>query len=108
MNMEGFDNLDNLSVEHIHSIRDLRIGDEICMVPGECFDKETIQKHCFVVALFADKGTLGFEPEDHRGTIYGDFPDNPGDVLEFDLEKDHICKLIRVNLANVNINQLCG
>lgn len=103
--MEGFDNLDNLSVEHIHSIRDLRIGDEICVVPGEIFDKETIQNHCFVVALFAEAGTLGFQPEDHKGTIYGDFPDNPGDVLEFDLEKDHICKLTRVNLNNININQ---
>ena len=103
--MEGFDNLDNLSVEHIHSIRDLRIGDEICVVPGESFDKNTIQKHCFVVALFADAGTLGVQPEDYTGTIYGDFPDNPGDVLEFDLAKDHICKLTRINLSKCRIDK---
>lgn len=91
--MDGFDNLNNLSVEHIHSIRDLRIGDEICVMPGERFDKNTIQKHCFVVALFADKGTLGFQPEDYTGTIYGDFPDNPGDVLEMDLANDRVYKI---------------
>lgn len=94
--MDGFDNLSNAYAERVKSIRDLRIGDEICEVSNIPFNRKQVERHCFVVALFADKGTLGFQPEDHRGTIYGDFPDNPGDVLEFDLATDKIDKIFRI------------
>lgn len=93
--MEGFDNLSNAHTEQVTSIRDLRIGDEVCVVTNTPFNHERVDRHCFVVALFADKGTFGFELEDHCGTIYGDFPDNPGDVLEFDLAIDKIVKIFR-------------
>ena len=96
MNMEGFDNLSNAYAERVKSIRDLQIGDEICDVSNIPFNRKQVERHCFVVALFADKGTLGFEPEDYRGTIYGDFPGNPGDVLEFDLATDKIDKIFRI------------
>ena len=71
----------------VTSIRDLRIGDEICL--------RTIKFPVYVVALFADAGTLGFQPEDCTGTIYGDFEDNPGDVLEFNLAKEEVCLIKR-------------
>jgi hypothetical protein len=71
----------------VEKINELRIGDEICL--------RTVKFPVFVVALFADAGTLGFDPAIGTGTIYGDFADNPGDVLEFDLSKDDVCKINR-------------
>lgn len=71
----------------VESIRDLRIGDEICV--------RTVKFPVFVVGVFAEAGTLGFEPEARTGTIYGDFPDNEGDVLEYNLAKEEICLINR-------------
>lgn len=62
----------------INNIRELRIGDVICRKGGD--------KSVFVVAIFADPGTLGYQPADHTGMVYADFADNPGDVLEFKLD----------------------
>lgn len=64
------------------NIRDLRIGD-IVLNP-------ITKDQLFVVAVFADPGTLGFQPADKTGTIYCDFADNPGDVFEYDLSKDDL------------------
>lgn len=88
--MEAYRNLNNATLKLVDSIQDLRIGDEITKMK----DDQDIM-HCFVVALFAEPGTLGQLPEECSGSIYGDFPDNPGDVLEFDLSKDVIYKVIR-------------
>ena len=61
----------------VTNIRQLRIGD-IVRVKGNEFEM-------YVVAVFADAGTLGFQPADHTGMVYTDFEDNQGDVFEYDL-----------------------
>ena len=71
------------------NIRDLRIGD-IVLNP-------ITKDQLFVVAIFADAGTLGFQPEDKTGTIYCDFADNPGDVIEYDLSTDDLERVDDLN-----------
>lgn len=75
--------MENLTnIVPVSNIRELRIGDMICRKGNE--------EHTplYVVAIFADPTpTPDFQPEDNTGTIYADFPDNPGDVIEFTLEE---------------------
>ena len=73
----------------IINIRDLRIGD-IVLNP-------ITKDQLFVVAIFADPGTLGFQPEDKTGIIYCDFADNPGDVIEYDLSRDDLERVDDLN-----------
>lgn len=90
---------DDIILIQVTSIRDLRIGDEICTKPS--------MFPFYVVGIFAESGTLGFQPADYTGIIYGDFPDNPSDVFEFDLSKEEIYKIIRsYDLVNVEKNDL--
>ena len=62
----------------ITNIRELRIGDVVAWKHPMGYGEPV-----FVVAIFADPGTLGFQPEDYTGSVYCDFADNPGDVLEY-------------------------
>lgn len=62
----------------IVNIREVLIGDRVCQKGHDT--------PMFVVATFADAGTLGM-PEDHTGSVYCDFPDNPGDVFEFTIDE---------------------
>ena len=68
------------------NISELRIGDKVCLKGHE--------EPLFVVGIFAAPDAV-CESKDHTGTIYMDFPGNPGDVLEFDLSKDDVCKINR-------------
>lgn len=88
--MKNFEDISNATLKLVDAIQDLRIGDEITKMENE----QPIM-HCFVVAIFAEPGTLGQLPDECTGTIYGDFEDNPGDVLEFDLSQDVIYKILR-------------
>lgn len=69
----------------ITNIRQLKIGDLICCKPGFF--------PMYVVGLFADSNTLGFDSEDRTGIIYADFVDNQGDVFEYNLLVDEIFKI---------------
>lgn len=74
-------NLSKIKTAPIKNITELRIGD---VIVDKLYDKPTPM---LVVAIFADAGTLGIMPEDGTGSIYADFPDNPGDVFEYELDK---------------------
>lgn len=63
----------------IHNISKLHLGQEIYT--------KSRQKYV-VVGLFTDPRDI--HPKEHSGTIYADFEDNEGDVLEFDLSKDKL------------------
>lgn len=65
----------------VTNIRQLRIGDIIHVKGHDILEM-------FVVGIFADAGTLGYQPADRTGMIYADFADNPGDVFEYDLSRD--------------------
>jgi len=69
----------------ISNIRQLQIGDTVR-------DSKT-QFPMYVVGVLADPGTLGFQPADYTGIVYGDFADNPADVWEYDLTRDMVEKL---------------
>lgn len=71
-----------MNTTHVINIRDLRIGDVVL--------NPITKTQLFVVAILADPGTLGFQPADKTGTIYCDFADNPGDVIEYDLSRDDL------------------
>ena len=88
-------NYSKLKKTPVKNITELRIGD---VIVDKFYDKPTPM---FVVAIFADSGTLGIMPEDGTGSIYADFPDNPGDVFEFKL--DEFEKVL--NYGNVMKNQ---
>ena len=75
---------DDMLVE-VQSISELRIGDEVCL--------KDIKFPFYVVGLFAEPEDL--TPKYKSGTIYGDFEDNSGDVLEYNLGIDNICKIVR-------------
>ena len=88
MDMITEDNKAQESVENwskISNIRQVRIGDTIR-------DAKT-QFPMYVVGVLAEPGTLGVQPADYTGIIYGDFNDNPADVWEYDLAKDSVERL---------------
>lgn len=65
--------------EPVKNISELRVGDIIA--------SKISHFPMFVVGVFAESGTLGFDAEDYTGTVYADFPDNEGDVFEFNLKE---------------------
>ena len=65
----------------IHNISELHLGQEIYTKSGQKY---------VVVGLFTDVSDL--YPKNDSGTIYADFVDNDGDVLEFDLGKKKLYK----------------
>lgn len=67
----------------INNIREILIGDKVCFKGHE--------DPLFVVGIFAAPDAV-CESKDHTGTVYMDFPDNPGDVLEAEI--DEIYKIL--------------
>ena len=68
----------------VENIQELRIGDTVC--------SRITRFPMYVVGIFADSGTLGFQPANFTGTVYADFADNPGDVFEFELADGNLMK----------------
>lgn len=68
----------------ITNINELHIGDMVCK-KGQVDPYEASGRPLFVVGLFAEPDEL--TPSCHTGTVYCDFEDNPGDVLEFSVDE---------------------
>ena len=65
------------------NVSELRIGDKVCFKGHE--------EPLFVVGIFAAPDAV-CESKDHTGSVYMDFPGNPGDVLEAEI--DEIYKIL--------------
>lgn len=69
---------EKLTTASIVNIHELVVGDRVCRKGGQ-------GDPLYVVALFGDPGEL--IPSDHSGTVYCDFKDNPGDIIEFNIDE---------------------